>query len=102
LVAAGQAGDARQLPDKAMVMLRRQALRWLRADLALWTKMAEHNDTGARREVRERLTDWQQEADVASVRGPHALDRLSEEERAAWRLLWMDVAALRQRVEEKK
>jgi hypothetical protein len=83
-------------------MLLRQALGWLRADLALWAKMAERNDAGARREVRQRLTDWQQDADLASVRDPAALDKLADDERAAWRRLWQDVAQLRQKVAEKK
>jgi hypothetical protein len=102
VVAAGQAGDARQLPDKAGAMLRRQALGWLRADLARWAQMAERNDPAARRQVRQRLTDWQQEADLASAREPAALDKLSDDERAAWRRLWEDVAALRQEVEPTK
>jgi hypothetical protein len=36
------------------------------------------------------------------VRDPAALDQLPDDERTAWRRLWEDVAALRQKVEEKK
>src|SRR5262249_2182629 len=40
LAAAGQGEDAKHLPDKVPLMLRRQALRWLRADLAQYTELA--------------------------------------------------------------
>jgi hypothetical protein len=39
LAASGQGEDAKLLPDKPIVMLRRQALRWLRADLELYAKL---------------------------------------------------------------
>jgi serine/threonine-protein kinase len=102
LAAAGRGGDAGRCPDKAVVTLRRQALGWLRADLALWARIARPDDSRAKRQVRQRLTEWQLEADLVSVRDPAALDRLPDEERAAWCRLWEDVAALRKKVEEVK
>jgi hypothetical protein len=84
------------LPDKAAVMLRRQALRWLRDDLALYAKAAAPQD------VRERLAHWRQDSDLASVRDPAALDRLPDDERQQWRKLWDDVAALLRKVEATK
>src|SRR5262249_8441939 len=47
--------------------------------------------------VRQRLAHWQQDAALASVRG-EAIDRLPEDERAAWRRLWDVVESLREEV----
>jgi Flp pilus assembly protein TadD len=102
LAAAGQGGDAERLPDKVIVMLRRQALRWLRADLALYEKMAGRDEAAARQTVRPRMHHWQQHADLATVRDPAALAQLPEDERQAWRQLWDEVAALLQKVEGTK
>jgi hypothetical protein len=44
--------------------------------------------------VRQRLAQWQKDADLASVRDKEALDRLPEDERAAWQRLWDDVESL--------
>jgi tetratricopeptide (TPR) repeat protein len=100
LAAARRAEDAQHLPDKAVAMLRRQALGWLRDDLVLYAKLAESEDPAARQMVRERMQHWQQHADLASVRDATALDRLADDERATWRRLWADVAALRKKVEK--
>jgi hypothetical protein len=45
------------------------------------------------------MRHWQQDADLASVRDPQALDRLPNDERHQWRQLWQDVAALLKGVE---
>jgi serine/threonine-protein kinase len=100
LAAAGQAEDAKHLPEKAAGMLRRQALGWLRDDLDLYAKLAEREDPAARQMVRERMQQWQQNTDLASVCDTAALDRLADDERASWRRLWADVAALRKKVEK--
>jgi tetratricopeptide (TPR) repeat protein len=98
--AVGQGADARPLPDKVALMLRRQALAWLRADLALSATAAERDEAG-RQAVRRRLAQWRQNPDLASVRDGPALDRLAEDERRPWRRLWDDVADLLKKVEEK-
>jgi cytochrome c556 len=95
LAAAGQAGDAKNLPDKVSGGLRRQALLYLRADIALYAKIADGDQPTAKETVRQRLAHWQQDADLATVRD--ALDQLPETERPAWRQLWQDVEALRKR-----
>jgi eukaryotic-like serine/threonine-protein kinase len=102
LAAAGQGEDARQQPDRVVVMLRRRALRWLQDDLTLNAKLAEPDETAARQLARQRLAGWQQDTDFASVRDKEALDKLPEDERKEWRQLWEEVAALLKKVEEKK
>src|SRR5262249_11160773 len=102
LAAAGQAEDAWRLPDKVVVMLRRQALAWMRDDLAVYRMLTESQQPAATRIARERLGHWRQDADLASVRDPQALDTLPGDERQQWRQLWDEVAALLRAVEEKK
>jgi serine/threonine protein kinase/tetratricopeptide (TPR) repeat protein len=91
--AAGQATNAQLLPDKTVLRLRRQALAWLRADLALYAQRAKQ-DPAARQDARRALRRWQRDTDLASVRSRDALERLPAEERAAWRQLWEDAAQL--------
>jgi Flp pilus assembly protein TadD len=96
LAAAGQGEDARLLPDKVACRLRRQALDWLRDDLAAYAKLAERDQAAVKQTVRQRLEHWQQDPDFASVRD--ALDRLPEAERQAWQQLWADVTTLLKKV----
>jgi Tfp pilus assembly protein PilF len=98
LAAAGQAEDARLLPDRVAFRLRVQALDWLRADLAAYAKLAVGNDAAAKQQVRQRLTHWQQDEDLSSVREAKALAQLSEPEQQAWRQLWDDVGDLLKQV----
>jgi serine/threonine-protein kinase len=102
LAAAGQGEDAKRLPDKVALMLRRQASRWLRADLAVYAKLAERDDPKAKEAVRQRLAHWQQDPDFASVRDKEALGKLPEDERQDWRQLWDEVAALLKKVQDTK
>ena len=76
-------------------MLRRQALHWLRADLAFYATEAGRNVPELAQAVRQRLEHWWQDADLASVRDEEALRQLPEDERQHWRALWDEVAALR-------
>jgi tetratricopeptide (TPR) repeat protein len=98
LAAAGQAEDAKNLPDKERLGLRRQALHWLRDDLALWAQVAERAEALAKQQVRRAMQHWQQHTELASVRDKAALDQLPDDERMQWRQLWDDVAALLARV----
>jgi len=92
LAAAGKGEDAGKLDDKEWIRLRKQALDWLRADLEAYTRLAEKAD--AREAVRQRLTYWLKDTDLASVRDEKALAALPEAQRNEWQKLWADVAAL--------
>jgi hypothetical protein len=101
--AAGPASeDARFLPDKVVLRLQRLARHWLQADLALYARQARRNDPKAQQIVRQLLTHWQENPDLASVRDPKALSRLDDDERQQWQKLWQDVAALLRKVAPKK
>jgi tetratricopeptide (TPR) repeat protein len=99
LAAAGQGEDAAKLDDRERARLRRQALDWLRADLALWGKQLASGRAADLAAVQRVLRDWQQDGDLAGLRDPAALAKLPAEERAAFTQLWADVAALLQRAE---
>jgi Flp pilus assembly protein TadD/tRNA A-37 threonylcarbamoyl transferase component Bud32 len=93
LAGCGQGKDADTLDDKEKTWLRRQALDWLRADLAAWTKRAQSHQPADRAVVRQALRHWKADADRAGVRGD-ALVRLPEAEWVPWMKLWTDVDAL--------
>jgi hypothetical protein len=99
VAAAGQGEDAGKLDDKERTRLRRQALDWLKADLALRRKQLETGEPADRAAVQGALKHWQQDSDLAGIRDAGALARLPADERKAFAQLWADVAALLKRAE---
>jgi serine/threonine-protein kinase len=97
LAAAGKGRDAGRLPERVVLTLRRQALRWLRADLAAYTEMAGRDDPRQRQVIGQRLAHWQEDADLAGLRDEKALAKLPPDERTQWQKLWADVAELRKK-----
>jgi tetratricopeptide (TPR) repeat protein len=93
LAANGEGKDADKLDDKEKARLRRQALDWLRADLAAWAKRAQSHQPADLAEVQQTLLHWKEDTDLAGVRGD-ALAKLPEAERPPWKKLWDDVDAL--------
>jgi tetratricopeptide (TPR) repeat protein len=91
LAGCGQGEDAKSLDEKQRAGLRRQALGWLRADLAAWRGRLAKDPDKARAAVAPELTHWLEDPAFAGVRGPEALARLSEAERQPWQQLWNDV-----------
>jgi tetratricopeptide (TPR) repeat protein len=89
LAAAGQGADADKLNDQERSRWRKQALDWLRADLAAWAKVSN------RALVQQVLERWRQDSRLASVREQGALVKLPRAEREQWQRLWADVEALR-------
>jgi serine/threonine-protein kinase len=100
--AAGEGEDAKDLPEEARPTLRRQALAWLRDDLARYVKTADRDGPAGKKLVSERLRHWQQDAAIASVRDEAALASLPDDQRQAWRQFWQEVAALQTKVGEQK
>jgi tetratricopeptide (TPR) repeat protein len=97
LAASGQSKDDPEPDDKERTRLRKQALDWLRADLAAWAKGVDGGQPADRAAAVATLTDWQKDDDLAGVRHPWSLLRLPADERRQWQTLWADVDALRQR-----
>jgi tetratricopeptide (TPR) repeat protein len=94
LAGCGQGKDADQSDDRERGRLRRQAVDWLRADLAAYRRLLEKAPDRAGPAIRERLRHWQQDTNFAGIREAEALAKLPEAERAAWQKLWADVAGL--------
>jgi serine/threonine-protein kinase len=105
--AAARAGcglgpDAARLGEPERARWRGQARAWLRADLAAWAKLLDADPTGARQGVRQQLTRWRADPDLAGLREPSALEKLSADERQECRGLWSKVDALLKRARVSK
>ncbi len=101
LAGCGQGKDASALSDEERGRLRRQALAWLRQDLAAWRRLLEKEPDKASPVVEQQMRHWQWDPDFAGVRGPEALARLPQAERQEWQKLWADVADLLARAQGK-
>jgi tetratricopeptide (TPR) repeat protein len=101
LAAAGQGEDAGKLDDAEKARLRKQALEWLRADLALRTRQLETGKPADRAAVRQAMRHWRGDADLAGIRDKDALARLPADEQKGCTQLWTDVAALLKKAEGK-
>ncbi len=86
--AADSGGDEARLGETERAGLRRQALDWLRADLAQRAKLRRDGKSAG-----PPLTTWRTDADLAGVRDRAALARFTDSEREEWRRLWSDAEA---------
>ncbi len=94
LAASGAGKDDPPPDDTAKAKLRRQALDWLKAELAVWATLLESGPLQAKVLIAQTLKHWQEDTDLAGIRNANALGALPESERAAWRTFWAGVAAL--------
>ena len=101
LAAAGQGEDAAKLDIAERTRLRKQALEWLRSDLALRTKQLESGKPADRAEVQQTVRGWQKNTDLAGIRDAADLAKLPADERNPCTQLWADVAALAKKAQEK-
>src|SRR5262249_48068947 len=83
LAGCARGKDAAKLDDKERARLRRQALDWLREDLAWWAKKIENGAAQARLSATQRLQDWRSDPDLAGLRDKEALAKLSAQEQKA-------------------
>jgi tetratricopeptide (TPR) repeat protein len=68
------------------------AQKWLRADLA--QRVSQAKDPKRWQEVREKLTHWKNDSDLAPIRDPAWLAAMPAADRKAWEALWRDVDAV--------
>jgi Flp pilus assembly protein TadD len=91
LAGCGKGKDDPPLDDNARARWRKQALEWIKADLAAWAKILSAGPPQARDTVRKSLEHWQRDSDLAGVRDAAGLDALPRDEAEAWRTLWRQV-----------
>jgi len=94
LAGSGQGKDAGDLDASQRADWRKQALAWLGADLALWTRQRDSGTPEDRKAVKASLQRWQKDPDLAFIRDDKELGRLPSGERQACKDLWVKVEAL--------
>jgi len=94
LAGVGQGKDKAPLDESAKARWRKQAIAWLKAELAAWSKVLESGSPQARSSVAKALQNWRVETDLAGLRDVTALAKLPEDEQKACRALWAGVDAL--------
>jgi eukaryotic-like serine/threonine-protein kinase len=94
LAAQGKGKEADKLMESDPPRLRRQALMWLKADLASWSKQLASEKAADREEARRSFEAWQKTPDLAAVREAAALQKLPQAERAEWASFWEKVSDL--------
>jgi serine/threonine-protein kinase len=99
LAGCGRGEDADKLNEEERTRWRKQARQWLRADLALWTKMLDSGSGTAPDLAKKMLTLWQAEPDLAGLRDPSAMDKMPADERKECLTLWQEVGSTLKRVQ---
>ncbi|MCE9605134.1 MAG: tetratricopeptide repeat protein [Planctomycetia bacterium] len=99
MAAAGLVENSAKLDDKERVHLGQQAISWLQADLAGYSKLLANGSLAGGTLVRQKLRHWQRDSDLAGIRDKAAMDKFTAEERKAFAQLWVDVAALLKKAE---
>jgi serine/threonine-protein kinase len=94
LAGCGQGKDDPAPDEPARAKLRQQALGWLKAEQATWSRVIEYGLPQAGSAIVQSLQHWRVDPDLAGIRDPEALAKLPGEEPLAWRALWDDVSTL--------
>jgi serine/threonine-protein kinase len=100
LAGCGLGEEGAKLSETERRRWRKQAREWLRADLAMWGKVLDSGSPAARGLAKKMLTHWQGDPDLAGLREPSALEKLSAGERKEFVALWAEVAAVLARTEK--
>lgn len=98
LAGCGRGDDVANLGEPELQALRNRAREYLRLDLDAWAKKLETGAGADRILAQKALSKWRDDPDLAGVRDPDALDKLSPAERQACSELWRDLDALLARV----
>jgi tetratricopeptide (TPR) repeat protein len=94
LAGCGQGKDNPPPDEPAKARWRKQAIDWLKANLAAWSKILKEGPPQARQSIPETLQHWKTDPDLAGLRDPEALKRLPETEQKVCRALWAEVDGL--------
>ncbi|HVS36368.1 MAG TPA: tetratricopeptide repeat protein, partial [Gemmataceae bacterium] len=102
LAGCGRGDDAKDLDDKERARWRRQALDWLRADLAVQEGQVNSIFPWVSKKGLAALRHWQADAALSGLRDAPELAKLPPDEQEACKQLWADVQALLDKAEPKK
>ncbi len=94
LAGVGKGKDGDKLLEQDRSKLRRQALDWLQADLALLRKQSQSGNVEEVVLVTRKLSHAQSDPDLIGVREASELAGMANEEREAWQQFWADLARL--------
>jgi hypothetical protein len=94
LAAAGKGNDKPPLDEREKTRWRKQAIEWLRADVAFWGGQVGTGKPEVKATVPQTLQHWKTDTDLAGIRDPDDLAKLPEAEQKACRALWAEVDAL--------
>jgi serine/threonine-protein kinase len=87
----GRGKDAAALSEQERARWRKQALTWLRAELAAWSEPRKRLPIADRMAVQMALKSWQRNPALAGLRDSAALTPLPADEQQAWKRFWTDV-----------
>ena len=90
----GQGRDYPPIDEATRARLLKQALEWLGADLAAWSKLLDAGSPQDRSALVAALQQWRTDPELAGLRDEETLSRLSVAERQACRQLWVNVESL--------
>ena len=94
LAGCNQGEDRDSLDEAARQRWLRQALDWLRAELAQCANAVSTSQPDSRPPLLDRLRHWQRNRDLAGVRDEESLAKLSDAEQQSWREFWSEVETL--------
>ena len=98
----GRGIDAGGLGEAERRNWRAQATQWLREDLSARKGSLDRDFDKARDKVHQALAKWQNEPELAGIREPAELEKLSADEKADCRNLWAEVHAVLDRASNPK
>jgi hypothetical protein len=91
LAGAGKGDDKPPTDEPEKARWRKQAVDWLKADLASLTKQAVAGPPQDRVLVYQTLAHWKADPDLTGIRDEAAIKALPEDEQKACRVLWAEV-----------
>ena len=94
LAGSGQGKNDPHLDEEKRAHWRKQAINWLEADLAAWSKILENGSPQTRQAMIQTLQHFKADTDLAGLRDAPALAKLPADEQKACRALWAEVDAL--------
>ena len=97
LAGSGRGKDTPLPDEKTRTLCRKQALDWLKDDLAARSRLLESGSPQARQAVANTLLHWKRDPDMAGIRDEVYLKQYPEPEQQACRTLWAGVDSLLKR-----